>query len=170
MTDKELRRLGRGELIEIIYELKKREETLEAEKEAMRQKLADRQIRMDSTGSIAEAALALNDVFTAAQNAADDYLHSVRAGCADAETMSRHILEDANRQAAEIVAKAQQQADGINAAAQQQLAQVNRQCEELMRKAEMENRARWDAFQNRVGELFVSYRTSESDEKPDPRE
>lgn len=166
MTDKELRHLSRGELIEIIYEMKKREDALDAEKQALQQKLADRQIRMDSTGSIAEAALALNDVFAAAQSAADDYLRSVHADCADAETMSRQILEDANRQAGEIVAKARQEAESINAAARQQLAQVQAQCEDMKRKAETENRARWDAFQSRVGELFVSYRTSEGENAP----
>lgn len=165
MAEKELRRMNRAELIEIIYALKTREEALEADKKALEQKLRDRQIHMEQAGSIAEAALALNDVFAAAQSAADDYLNSVRAGCADAQTMARHILEDAQRQADALLEQARKNADEINRAAEQRLAQVDAQCEEMKRTAESETRARWDAFQNKVGELFVSYRTDAAMDK-----
>ena len=47
-----------------------------ADKEAA---LADRRIRMESAGSIAEAALKINEVFEAAQRAAEQYLESLKA-------------------------------------------------------------------------------------------
>ena len=45
----------------------------------LRRQLADRTLRLEQVGSIAEAALSLNRVFEAAQAAADQYLESVKA-------------------------------------------------------------------------------------------
>ncbi len=80
MTDAQLRRLSRRDLIDIIFELKKREMQLQQQLEEANKALEDRQIRIEQAGSIAQAALALNRVFEAAQAAADDYLRSVRGG------------------------------------------------------------------------------------------
>lgn len=72
MTDKELRRLSRSELIDIIYELKVENEELYKEK-------SEKTIAMEEAGSIAEAALGINRVFEAAQAAADQYVSSIIA-------------------------------------------------------------------------------------------
>lgn len=79
MAERELRRMNRMELIEIIYALKQHEEELERQNANLRQQLADRTLRLEQVGSIAEAALSLNRVFEAAQAAADQYLESVKA-------------------------------------------------------------------------------------------
>ncbi len=79
MKEKDLKRLGRKELLEIIYEMKKRELALRAELDAANEQLADRSLKLANTGSIAEAALAVNGVFEAAQAAAEDYLRAARA-------------------------------------------------------------------------------------------
>ncbi len=68
--EKELRKMNRAELMEVIYDLRKENEELQA-------MLDDRTIRMENAGSIALAALELNQVFEAAQKAADDYVDSV---------------------------------------------------------------------------------------------
>lgn len=83
MTDKELRRLSRQELMDIIYQMKKNEQKLQARLERAEQKLREREIHISEAGSIAEAALAVNGIFEAAQQAADDYLRSVKASNPD---------------------------------------------------------------------------------------
>ena len=82
MADRELKKLSRAELIDIIYALKEREDDLSAQVAALEEKLAQREIQISRAGSIAEAALAINRVFEQAQAAAEDYLISVRAGAA----------------------------------------------------------------------------------------
>ena len=77
MADRELRHMRRTELVEIIFALKQSEDQLKAENADLTAKLEQRQIHLDSAGSIAQAALELNHVFEAAQAAADDYLASV---------------------------------------------------------------------------------------------
>lgn len=79
MADRELRHMRRTELVEIIFALKQSEDQLKAENADLTAKLEQRQIHLDSAGSIAQAALELNHVFEAAQAAADDYLASVRS-------------------------------------------------------------------------------------------
>ena len=79
MTDKEFRRLRRGDLIEIIYDLQKEQLRLKQENDVLRERLSQRTICLKESGSIAEAALRLNHIFENAQAAADQYLASVKA-------------------------------------------------------------------------------------------
>lgn len=78
MDDKELRRLKRRELLEILVELAEENESLNQENEALRNKLNDRNICLNEAGSIAEAAININKVFEAAQSAADQYLENIK--------------------------------------------------------------------------------------------
>lgn len=78
MSEKELKKMSRGELLEIMVAQGKEIERLKAELEDVKKALADKQIRIAESGSIAEAALKLNDVFEAAQRAADQYLENIR--------------------------------------------------------------------------------------------
>ncbi len=79
ITEKELKRMSRGELIEIIAAQKKRELQLEQQLKEAEQQLAERNLKISNAGSIAEAALILSGIFEAAQAAADTYLESVKA-------------------------------------------------------------------------------------------
>ena len=63
MPDRELRRMRRAELVEIILALKQTEDRLRAENAALSAQLQERQIHIESAGSIAQAALELNKVF-----------------------------------------------------------------------------------------------------------
>ncbi len=78
MTDQELRKLNRTDLLELLLEQSKENEQLREELRQAQEKLASRKIEIDHAGSIAEAALRLNGVFEAAQQAAEQYLENVR--------------------------------------------------------------------------------------------
>lgn len=78
MTDKELRKLSRAELLEMLLIQTKEVERLSKELEEANRKLKDRRILLDKAGSIAEASLMLNDVFEVAQRAADQYIDNIR--------------------------------------------------------------------------------------------
>ena len=55
MADRELRHMRRTELVEIIFALKQSEDQLKAENADLTAKLEQRQIHLDSAGSIAQA-------------------------------------------------------------------------------------------------------------------
>ena len=79
MTDRELRRLRRAELLEMLIAETEENARLREELAQARSALADRRILMEKSGSIAEAALRLNGIFEAADRAAQQYLQSVRS-------------------------------------------------------------------------------------------
>lgn len=79
MKQKELRKLRRTELLELMLQMQEEIDQLRQENQELNQKLLDRRITLEQTGSIAEAALKLNKVFEAAQQAAEDYLNSIQA-------------------------------------------------------------------------------------------
>ena len=135
MTDKELRRLGRAELIDILYELQKRNDDLTAQNLQLRQEQEDRQLHLEQAGSIAEAALRVNGVFEAAQAAADQYLLSIRASSAGAEQR---------------IAEAEQRADAIIRAAEQQ-------AQQLIADANAQADASWAQFQQKAEELIRAH-------------
>ena len=78
MTEKELRRLSRMDLLEMLLEQSREVERLQKELETVNNQLSDRRIMEQEAGSIAEASLKLNKVFEAAQQAADQYLENIR--------------------------------------------------------------------------------------------
>lgn len=78
MKNTDLKKLNRTELLEMLVDLSEENETLRADNARLREQLQEQQINIEKAGSIAEAALALNGVFEAAQRAADQYLANVR--------------------------------------------------------------------------------------------
>lgn len=135
MTDQELRRLGRTELVEILYEQQKKIEALTAEKEALLAQLDARELKIANAGSIAEAALQVSGIFEAAQDAADRYLRSVYV--ANADLTEKQAA--AERKAAEIVSSAEQRAATLIAEAEQQAAQS------------------WEQFEQKANELILAH-------------
>ncbi len=79
MTKKELKRMSRLELLELLLEIDQENERLREENARLTAQWNTRQIKLEKAGSIAEAALALNHIFEDAQAAADQYLESIRA-------------------------------------------------------------------------------------------
>lgn len=78
MTERELRKMSRAELLELLLDERRENEVLREKLKKALTALSDRQIALTEAGSIAEAALRINGVFEAAQAAADQYLENVR--------------------------------------------------------------------------------------------
>lgn len=104
MKEKDLRRLKRVELLDMLIEqgrlvdaqaeeIKK----LKEEREELNRKLEDRRISLENAGSIAEASLGIAKVFTAAQEAAKIYLENLREK-SGSEIPAGQALEDAMKE------------------------------------------------------------------------
>ena len=106
MTDKEFKRLSRAQLIDIIYQLQLQIDKLNEEKQALESELADKRLRLDNAGNIADAALEINDCFRSAQNAAEQYLNEIKAIREETEAERQRILTEARAEAAAIIAGA----------------------------------------------------------------
>lgn len=78
MVNKETNKLNRKELLEIIIKQEKENAALRERLAKCEQELARRQIDIQESGTMAEAALKLNKVFEAADLAARQYLENLR--------------------------------------------------------------------------------------------
>ena len=78
ISEKELKKLKRLELLELMVVQSREIDRLRAEVAELNAKLEDRDLIMSHSGSIAEASLRINNIFEAAQKAADQYVDSVR--------------------------------------------------------------------------------------------
>ena len=78
MNEKELKRLNRKQLLELLLIQIERADALEQRLEEAEAKLKSRELAQMRAGSLAEAALQLSGIFEAAQEAADLYLENVQ--------------------------------------------------------------------------------------------
>ena len=103
MTEKELRKLNRYQLLDLLVVQTERADELQKKVDALEEKLRDRELQMSKLGSIAEASLQISGVFEASQKAADLYLDAVKKQAGE-------MIEVARRQAAEIISRAETEA------------------------------------------------------------
>ena len=146
MTDKELRKLSRMELIDIIYEAQKRYEDCAGENQKLKTELEERNLKIASAGSIAEAALSVNRIFESAQAAADQYLFSLQSASEDAQSK----ITAAEEERRQILAQAEQEASGI-------LADAQKKAQEITAQAEQQSEKTWQAFQQKAVELINAH-------------
>ena len=108
MAEEDLKKLKRSDLLNRLLIATRENERLKVELAEARVKLADRQLDMLDTGSIAEASLKLNGVFEAAQEAANQYLDNI-------ERLYRgrgELVREAQSKAQALVAQAKLDAQG----------------------------------------------------------
>ena len=99
VTEKELRKLNRYELLEMLLAQSKKLARVEQELALAKAELERRDIAVSSSGTLAEAALKLNRVFEDADRAAQQYIESAQAQ----ERQAAQILEDAKKEAQDII-------------------------------------------------------------------
>lgn len=108
MTEKELKKLNRYQLLELLIEQTERAEELRQKLDAMEQMVRTQELQISNLGSVADAAIRVSGVFEAAQKAADLYLDAARKQAAE-------VVQNAQRQAEEILARAEAKAKIFNA-------------------------------------------------------
>lgn len=103
MTAKELKRLSRSDLLEMLLALRKENEQLREQLELAQKQLENRRIEIEKSGSLAEAALRLNGIFEAAQAACEQYTENMRQRSEQQERETKAkcdaLLEQAEKQA-----------------------------------------------------------------------
>ena len=160
MTDRELKKLDRSELLEILIDLSDENEVLRQENAELREKLEKaesepprrEEARQEAArpvvpmqqeiGSIAEVAMRVNGVFEAAQAAADQYLSAIRAMNANKDEDYRRIIKEAMFQANEIVREAER-------GKEKKIAEADAYCNDMM--------ARFSAINKSMETYDVNY-------------
>lgn len=146
MAERELKKLDRAELIEIIYELQKREKEYLAKINNLEAALDDKTIKISEAGSIAEAALKLSGIFESAQAAADQFLYSVHVANRDEEER----LAQTEAKCKAMINEAEKEAERIVSDAERSRVETVKQTELMLSK-------RWQIFQAKVDEIIENY-------------
>ena len=114
MVSKELKRLSRRELVDVIYQMKKNEKKLQDEITSLQEALQGRQLQLSTAGSIADASLSLASVFSSAQTAADIYLQEITRMKLDAEAECARMIEDARQRSEKMIAQSERRCADLN--------------------------------------------------------
>lgn len=132
--------MSRADLIEIIYQYRRKNDELVEDNKKLAKKLSDRIIILENSGSIAEAAMSLNGVFEAAQQAADDYISSLKTANRSVEERISEILSEAKTKAEEVRAASERYYADMKFRADleyaERIAEANKECERLKRQAQ----------------------------------
>lgn len=143
MTDKELKRLSRGELLEMLIQQSKELERLRKQLDAAQTALQNREITITNAGSIAEAALQLNGVFTAAQDACQQYMENICHLSQNQERICAQRDAESQAEAKRIVEEARKESEALEH-------ETRMMCAEMVTKAKAESQAYWDEVSRRL--------------------
>ena len=164
MTNEELKKLSRKDLLELLVAQGREQEKLQAELEQAKKDLREQELHIEQAGSIAEAALQVNGVFEAAQAAAQQYLYNIKQrttqteeNCALREEESRRKAEEAQRAIDQRLEEARQKADTMEAEASEKCrameAEVTARCQAMSAKTSEKCRTMEAETQQRCQEL-----------------
>lgn len=163
MTEKELRKLGRAELLELLLEQSKENERLYELLEEKTELLEERTIAMDNAGSIAEASLQLSGVFAAAQKAADQYLDNVKVLTENQEKLCAQLEAESKEQSEKLIAESKEQSEKLLSESQEQseklLKESQEQSEKLINETEMKCRIMEEETKQKCAEMTEAAET-----------
>lgn len=158
MTEKDLKKLSRIDLVEMLLEMSKENMRLQGHLEQAEKKISDRMLIIENAGSLADASMQLNRVFEAAQAAADQYLANIQLRDAEQhllyermEQETRAKCERLEQSAAEKCAKMEQE---TRAKCDQMLNDTNNHCANLERAAREKRESMIQTARNQVDEYL----------------
>jgi len=137
MTQIDLKALGRAELLEMLLAQTKEVERLQGLLSEATEKLNSRTLQLDEAGNIAAAALQVNGVFDAAQQAAEQYLDNIRNLSGRQEAVCARMEAEAQARADQMIAEAKQRCEALEN-------ETVTRCVGLVQKAKLESEAYWD--------------------------
>ena len=161
MTDEELRKLKRADLLELLVAQGKENEALQEKLRQAEAALWDRQIQLDEAGNIAEAVLRLSGVFQAAQQASDQYLESIRKKHEETESRCARLEETSRARAEQLEQESKAQAERLVAEAEEKAraltAETEAKCRAMVAQAEAETREFWDMVSQRLEHFYAEH-------------
>jgi len=137
MTEKELKRLSRADLLEMLIDQSKELQKTQKRLRKAETELAERRIAVDEAGSIAEAALRLNGVFEAAQASCEQYMENIRTLSSRQEEISRQREEDSILKAAAMLDETQKRCAAMQS-------ETKEKCACMVAKAKAESESYWE--------------------------
>lgn len=139
MTEQELKKLSRIDLVEMLLALSRENEQLRTVLARTQKQLDDRTLAVENTGSLAEAALAVNGVLEAAQAAADQYLQNIRQQNEHQQELCARMEQETREKCNRMMMAAKRQADSYLIQVNERLREFN---ENYFRQVDMTDEPR----------------------------
>ena len=111
--EKELKRLSRRELVDVIYQMKKNEEQMQEKIASLQNELQDKRIQISVAGSIAEAATDITKIFSVAQATADIYLEEIAHRKEETEKECEAMISEAKKKAEQILSENEKKLEAL---------------------------------------------------------
>ena len=150
MSEQELKKLSRADLLALLLEQTRENEQLRTRLAQVQRELADRRIAIEQTGSIAEAALRLNGVFEAAEAACAQYTENLRILSEAQESRCALLDRECRERCAALEKETQERCARLDE-------ETAAKCEKLLRDAQEQSQTYWDAVSQRIQAFSDSY-------------
>ena len=150
MTTKELKKLSRADLLELLLAQTKRADDLEERLQQAYKQLSDKRIQLDEAGSIAQAALQINGIFEAAEAAAAQYLDSIQNLSSRQEEVCARREEESKSAAEQLLKNTQEKCRSMEIA-------TEKKCSDMVSAAEQESKAYWDVTKKQLDDYISSH-------------
>lgn len=109
MADRDLRKMNRKELLELLIASEKENDQLKERLQQQAVQLRNRDLQIKNAGSIAEAALVLNGVFESTEKAAAQYLENIKRCSEQQQSIYDKIVSEAEQKAKTILDNAEKE-------------------------------------------------------------
>ena len=150
MTDQELKKLHRSDLLELLIAQEKENEQLRSQVAQLKTRLEDRTIALEQAGSIAEASLQINGVFRAAQDAAAQYLENIQRLSGQQGEICRRLEAESRQTAEQRVAETEE-------ACRRMEEETRRKCQEQLSSAQAAADRYWTEARQRMEEYCAAH-------------
>lgn len=127
MTDRQLRKQSRLSLLKMLLEQKRENEALQLQLQEAHQQLQNRQLDIEQSGTLAEAALKLSGIFEAAEVACQQYTENIRSLSGRQEEICRKMEQE-----------------------------TREKCDKMLEHARQMSRAYWDEYTQKCSQYMKS--------------
>lgn len=110
MTERQLRKASRIDLLKLLIEQKKENTRLQEQLLQQQEQLRQREITINQAGSLSEAALKLSGIFDAAESACQYYTENIRALSGRQEEICRTMEQETREKCDRMLEQAKQMA------------------------------------------------------------
>lgn len=157
MTEKELRWARKSALRSIIDEQSALISALKEENEWLRRNLTDaeaqledRTIRLSKAGSLADASLEINQMFSTAQNTANLYLENIKIRKEEQEALCQKLETESREKADKLMADTKEAVDLL-------MSDAKKRSEEMIHSAREESQAYWDSLRAKLDAFYEAH-------------
>lgn len=137
MTEKDLKRLSRADLLEMLIDQSLELQTVQKKLQQAEAELSRRAIALDEAGNIAEAALRLNGVFEAAQASCEQYMENIRMRNEHLDEICSQREAESMRRAAAMISDAEQRCAEMEE-------ETRRKCDQMLLEAQTDAAVYWE--------------------------